>query len=213
MKWVKIMIWFNRWWFCKHIRQKTVLIATRIPPHPGIWTSRYQCASDLRQRTLRSSKRSNPSEPTEMARIFEYFVVCGIGPEIRTLDGTKGYHGVGIMYLPSLLDQFPPPNHSLCPPPPPQLSTVRIFSMSHSSSFSVLFNCSFVDGVSSIITQWFRFLMQCVLPAGVQFHSSGFDWNDPSTSPRSYPIVLTGLLLILQISIRHFFSFGKRVLH
>ncbi|GLT48924.1 hypothetical protein SLA2020_225120 [Shorea laevis] len=89
-----------------------------------------------------------------MARIFEYFVVCGIGPEIRTLDGQKGYHGTGVMYLPSLLDQYPPPNHSLYPPPPPQLST-------------------------------------CVLPAGVEFYSSGFDSNNPSTNPRSYPIVLT----------------------
>ncbi|KAH7511527.1 hypothetical protein FEM48_ZijujUnG0005900 [Ziziphus jujuba var. spinosa] len=89
-----------------------------------------------------------------MAPIFEYFVVCGIGPEIRTLDGNKGFHGTGVMYLPSLLDQYPPSNHSLYPPPPPQLPT-------------------------------------CVLPAGVLFYSSGFDSNDASTFPRSYPIVLT----------------------
>ncbi|XP_028801117.1 DENN domain and WD repeat-containing protein SCD1-like isoform X1 [Neltuma alba] len=89
-----------------------------------------------------------------MAPVFEYFVVCGIGPEIRTLEGSKGFHGTGYMYLPSLLDQYPPPNHSLCPPPPPQLPT-------------------------------------CVLPAGVEFYSSGFDSDDPSTFPRSYPIVLT----------------------
>lgn len=81
-------------------------------------------------------------------------MVCGIGPEIRTLDGDKGFHGAGVFYLPSLLDQYPPLNHSLYPPPPPQLST-------------------------------------CVLPAGVEFYSSGFDANDASTSPRSYPIVLT----------------------
>lgn len=89
-----------------------------------------------------------------MAPIFEYFVVCGIGPEIRTLDGDKGFHGYGVMYLPSLLDQYPPLNHTLYPPPPPQLPT-------------------------------------CVLPAGVEFYSSGFDSNDASTFPRSYPIVLT----------------------
>lgn len=58
-----------------------------------------------------------------MAPIFEYFVVCGIGPEIRTLDGNKGFHGTGVMYLASLLDQYPPLNHSLYPPPPPQLPT------------------------------------------------------------------------------------------
>ncbi|KAF3646518.1 DENN domain and WD repeat-containing protein SCD1 [Capsicum annuum] len=89
-----------------------------------------------------------------MARIFEYFVVCGIGTEIRTLDGNRGYHGAGVMYMPSFLDQYPPSNHTLYPPPPPQLPT-------------------------------------CVLPAGVEFYGSGFDSNDPSTFPRSYPIVLT----------------------
>ncbi|XP_010943311.1 DENN domain and WD repeat-containing protein SCD1 isoform X1 [Elaeis guineensis] len=88
------------------------------------------------------------------SRIFEYFVVCGIGPEIRSLDGNKGFQGMGVMYMPSLLDQYPPSNHSLYPPPPPQLPT-------------------------------------CVLPAGVEFYSSGFDSNDVSTYPRSYPIVLT----------------------
>lgn len=59
-----------------------------------------------------------------MARIFEYFVVCGIGTEIRTLDGNRGYHGAGVMYMPALLDQYPPSNHTLYPPPPPQLPTV-----------------------------------------------------------------------------------------
>ncbi|XP_010549132.1 PREDICTED: DENN domain and WD repeat-containing protein SCD1 [Tarenaya hassleriana] len=89
-----------------------------------------------------------------MGRIFEYFVVCGLGPEIRTLDGDIGFHGTQTLYLPSLLDQFPPSDHSLYPPPPPQLPT-------------------------------------CVLPAGVEFHSSGFDSSDPASFPRSYPIVLT----------------------
>ncbi|GAB2292818.1 Scytalone dehydratase [Dionaea muscipula] len=89
-----------------------------------------------------------------MAPIFEYFIVCGIGPEIRTLDENKGFHGTSFRYLSSLLDQFPPSNHCLYPPPPPQLPT-------------------------------------CVLPAGVEFYTSGFDSNDPSTYPRSYPIVLT----------------------
>ncbi|KAL8141853.1 hypothetical protein V2J09_014885 [Rumex salicifolius] len=90
-----------------------------------------------------------------MAPMFEYFIVCGIGPEIRTLDEMiKGFHGLEYRYSASLLDQFPPSNHSLYPPPPPQLST-------------------------------------CVLPAGVEFYSSGFDSNDESTYPHSYPIVLT----------------------
>ncbi|RAL37856.1 hypothetical protein DM860_000550 [Cuscuta australis] len=89
-----------------------------------------------------------------MARVFEYFVVCGVGPEIRTLEGQKGFHGTGTMYLASLLDQYPPPNHALYLPPPPQLST-------------------------------------CVLPAGVEFYTSGFDPKNPLTFPKSYPIVLT----------------------
>ncbi|KAL8487994.1 hypothetical protein ACS0TY_024319 [Phlomoides rotata] len=61
-----------------------------------------------------------------MPPVFEYFVVCGIGPEIRTLDGIRGYHGTSTMYLSSLVDQHPPSNHSLYPPPPPQLSTCAL---------------------------------------------------------------------------------------
>ncbi|KAK8968559.1 hypothetical protein KSP40_PGU000267 [Platanthera guangdongensis] len=87
------------------------------------------------------------------SRLFEYFVVCGIGPEIQTLDGGKGFKGPGIMYMPSLLEQFPPSN-PLYLPPPPQLPT-------------------------------------CVLPAGVEFHPSGFDPKDVFTYPIKYPIVLT----------------------
>ncbi|KVI04493.1 dDENN domain-containing protein, partial [Cynara cardunculus var. scolymus] len=88
-----------------------------------------------------------------MSQLFEYFVVCGIGPEIRTLDGEKGFHGTGVFYLASLLDQYPPPTHMLYPPPPPQLPT-------------------------------------CVLPAGVEFYTSGFDSRNALSFPRSYPIAL-----------------------
>ncbi|XP_061956937.1 DENN domain and WD repeat-containing protein SCD1-like [Populus nigra] len=56
-----------------------------------------------------------------MGRLFEYFVVCGLGPEMRTVDRNKGYHGMRVFYQSSLLDQYPPDNHSLYPPPPPQL--------------------------------------------------------------------------------------------
>ena len=41
--------------------------------------------------------------------------------------------------------------------------------------------------------------LQCVLPAGVEFYSSGFDSNDPSTYPRRYPIVLTGMMRYPQL--------------
>lgn len=57
------------------------------------------------------------------SRIFEYFVVCGLGPELRSLDGAKGFQGTHAMYMPSVLDQFPSSKDSDCPPPPPQLST------------------------------------------------------------------------------------------
>lgn len=33
---------------------------------------------------------------------------------------------------------------------------------------------------------------QCVLPGGVQLYSEGPSSQDPSSTPRSYPIVLTG---------------------
>ncbi|KAM0864365.1 hypothetical protein ACQ4PT_043966 [Festuca glaucescens] len=68
------------------------------------------------------------------SRIFEYFVVCGLGPEIRALDGVKGFHGAEEMYMPAFIDQFPHSGHALYPPPPPQLPTcvlpagVRIYS-------------------------------------------------------------------------------------
>ncbi|GLJ48583.1 hypothetical protein SUGI_1024890 [Cryptomeria japonica] len=87
-------------------------------------------------------------------RIFEYFAVCGLGPELRTLDGVKGFHGTLVKYMPSLLDQFPSSKDSDYPPPPPQLST-------------------------------------CVLPAGVEFYTSGFNASDKASHPHSYPIVLT----------------------
>nr|XP_011470710.1 PREDICTED: DENN domain and WD repeat-containing protein SCD1-like [Fragaria vesca subsp. vesca] len=74
-----------------------------------------------------------------MAQIFEHFVVCGIGPEIRTLDGGRGFHGFAEMYLPHSLSS------SAASAPHP----------------------------------------------GVSFYSSGFDANDATTFPRSYPIVLT----------------------
>ncbi|KMZ63401.1 hypothetical protein ZOSMA_40G00290, partial [Zostera marina] len=56
-------------------------------------------------------------------RIFEYFVVCGIGPEIRTIDGHRGFYNTEIKYMAEVLDQYPHTDPSLYPPPPPQLST------------------------------------------------------------------------------------------
>ncbi|KAL1554784.1 Scytalone dehydratase [Salvia divinorum] len=90
-----------------------------------------------------------------MARIFEYFVVCGIGPEIRTLDGNRGYHGTGIMYLPSLLDQYPPSNHTLYPPPPPQLPTCVLpaGSQFYASGFNSRDSSSFPRSYPIVLTE------------------------------------------------------------
>lgn len=135
-----------------------------------------------------------------MSPIFEYFVVCGIGPEIRSIDGNKGYHGTGCLYLPSLLDQYPPPTHSLYPPPPPQLPTVCTSTTtkisSHSCAFSTLDLWFWSVCVCCYVPELSSRCFQCVLPAGVEFYSSGFDSDDPSTFPRSYPIVLTGMLML-----------------
>ncbi|KAK2991402.1 hypothetical protein RJ640_010866 [Escallonia rubra] len=96
-------------------------------------------------------------------RIFEYFVVCGVGPEIRTLDGNKGFHGTGVMYLSSLLDHIPKGKETRTRCPKNGKKKKK------------------------------RESKECVLPAGVEFYASGFDSNDASTFPRSYPIVLTDL--------------------
>lgn len=82
-----------------------------------------------------------------MPRIFEYFVVCGIGPEIRTVYEDKGFHGIDMMYLPSLLDQYPqsdPKLHS----PPPQLPTVshQIPSFSFLWIMRIAWICRYYQG-------------------------------------------------------------------
>ncbi|XP_068651948.1 DENN domain and WD repeat-containing protein SCD1 isoform X2 [Aristolochia californica] len=118
-----------------------------------------------------------------MARIFEYFVVCGIGPEIHTLDGEKGFQGMGVMYMASFLEQFPPTATSLYPPPPPQLPTKSPTLASHIRTT--------INNISSYRKRKRRMTANCVLPAGVEFYSSGLDHDDPATQPRSYPIVLT----------------------
>ncbi|KAJ7193886.1 hypothetical protein O6H91_Y517200 [Diphasiastrum complanatum] len=61
-------------------------------------------------------------------RLFDYFLVCGLGPELQTMLGLRGFQGTGTMYMPSLLDQFPPASGSSCAPPPPQLPLVCNFS-------------------------------------------------------------------------------------
>ncbi|KAH9556185.1 hypothetical protein CY35_07G012700 [Sphagnum magellanicum] len=89
-----------------------------------------------------------------MARLVDYFVVCGLGPDLHAIDGSRGFQGTGMRYQPALLDQFPPLATPECHPPPPQLPL-------------------------------------CVLPGGVEIYSTGPNSQDPSSFPRSYPIVLT----------------------
>lgn len=75
------------------------------------------------------------------SRIFEYFVVCGLGPDIMSLENVKGYQGDEVMYMPSFIDQFPPSNHGDYPPPPPQLPTVT--PLTRISDFFII---SLIDG-------------------------------------------------------------------
>ncbi|KAG0581684.1 hypothetical protein KC19_4G271700 [Ceratodon purpureus] len=91
-----------------------------------------------------------------MGRLLEYFLVCGLGPDLQTTDipPERGYFGSSVYYQPALLDQYPPSEIADCPDPPPQLPL-------------------------------------CVLPGGVQLYSQGPSSQDPSSTPRSYPIVLT----------------------
>ncbi|KAL0803806.1 hypothetical protein Bca101_096296 [Brassica carinata] len=90
-----------------------------------------------------------------MGRIFEYFVVCGLGPEMRTLDGDLGFHGLDTNYLPSLLDQFPSSDHSLYPPPPPQLPTCVLPAgvAFHSSGFVSSDPVSFPRSYPIVLTE------------------------------------------------------------
>lgn len=55
------------------------------------------------------------------ARAMEYFVVCGLGPEVKTIENKPGFRGFDHFYMPSLLDQFPPSPPSGVSPLPPQL--------------------------------------------------------------------------------------------
>ncbi|GAQ82931.1 Calmodulin-binding protein CRAG [Klebsormidium nitens] len=44
-------------------------------------------------------------------RFIDYFVVCGLGPELVSIEGQKGYHGTAAKYQPALLDQLPVKDH------------------------------------------------------------------------------------------------------
>lgn len=73
--------------------------------------------------------------------------MCGLGPEMRTVDGDLGFHGMQTFYLPALLDQFPPTDQSPYPAPPPQLPTVKFFT----TSFVILVEIRILIGFRSML--------------------------------------------------------------
>jgi hypothetical protein len=75
-----------------------------------------------------------------MGRLLEYFLVCGLGPDLQSTDNERGYSGTSVYYQPALLDQFPPSDISELPPPPPQLPLVR-FSLPCSESSPLFIMC------------------------------------------------------------------------
>lgn len=80
------------------------------------------------------------------ARAMEYFVVCGLGPEVKTIENKSGFRGFDHLYMPSLLDQFPPSPPSGVSPLPPQLPKVHIlmlfFTIKHSTTVHFIFSTS-----------------------------------------------------------------------
>lgn len=70
-----------------------------------------------------------------MGRLLEYFLVCGLGPDLQSTDipPDRGYFGTSVYYAPALLDQFPPSDIADCPDPPPQLPLVSPSSAPPSS--------------------------------------------------------------------------------
>ncbi|CAI5512244.1 unnamed protein product [Closterium sp. Naga37s-1] len=54
--------------------------------------------------------------PLWKTRFLDYFVVCGLGLDLRLMDGTRGFHGmkshgVRISYMPVLIDRLPAEEH------------------------------------------------------------------------------------------------------
>lgn len=63
-----------------------------------------------------------------MGRLLEYFLVCGLGPDLQTTHSPPdhGYFGSSVCYQPALLDQYPRSEIADCPDPPPQLPLVSL---------------------------------------------------------------------------------------
>lgn len=68
-------------------------------------------------------------------QLFEYFVICGIGPDsLISLDGESGLGPAGTRYRASCLDKLPRYDRPQCPLPPhlPMVSCFNVLSVDSS---------------------------------------------------------------------------------
>ena len=57
-----------------------------------------------------------PAEPLWKNRFIDYFVVCGLGLDLKLMDGTRGFHGMKVQgervsYMPTVIDRLPVDDH------------------------------------------------------------------------------------------------------
>ncbi|CAI5956302.1 unnamed protein product [Closterium sp. NIES-64] len=125
---------------------------------------RAHAAAEALQQHRADQQQQQPAAralPGWSTRLIDYFVVCGLGAEVRTMDGQRGFHGVTardgdpMLYQPQMtpLDFYPPKEHK---------------------KFGV------PEGLPMV-----------VMPRGLRFYERGPFSGDKSTQPRSYPMVIT----------------------
>ncbi|CAI5466151.1 unnamed protein product [Closterium sp. Yama58-4] len=125
---------------------------------------RAHAAAEALQQHRPDQQQQQPAAralPGWATRLIDYFVVCGLGAEVRTMDGQRGFHGVTardgdpVLYQPQMtpLDFYPPKEHK---------------------KFGV------PEGLPMV-----------VMPRGLRFYERGPFSGDKSTQPRSYPMVIT----------------------
>ncbi|GJP36339.1 hypothetical protein CLOM_g20858 [Closterium sp. NIES-68] len=99
--------------------------------------------------------------PGWSTRFIDYFVVCGLGAELRTMDGQRGFHGVTGRDGEPVLYQ-------------PQMTPLDFYPTKEHKKFGV------PEGLPMV-----------VMPRGLRFYERGPFSGDKSTQPRSYPMVIT----------------------
>ncbi|CAI5948170.1 unnamed protein product, partial [Closterium sp. NIES-65] len=83
---------------------------------------RAHAAAEALQQHRADQQQQQPAAralPGWSTRLIDYFVVCGLGAEVRTMDGQRGFHGVTardgdpMLYQPQMtpLDFYPPKEH------------------------------------------------------------------------------------------------------